>query len=173
MTLETVPGNRLQKQHRNKHQGRRPVLRRSHYHISSENGSTLNPGSSTKTEKKSTQMTRSLRHDHTVLREEDGGVEFRILAPMFRSEFASSQHWSVRTWLNYLQKEEDLRRDPSIVWIHTLLIPSYTFKQFKAILEENTLILHCKTTSCCRTTSPSTHITLEAPMTYTLSSNQD
>ena len=34
------------------------------------------------------------------------------------------------------------RRDFSIVWILTLLIPSYTFEQFKAILKENTLILH-------------------------------
>ena len=49
-------------------------------------------------------MIRVLRHDPSVLREEDGAVEFRILAQMFRSEFASSQHWSIRAWLNYLQK---------------------------------------------------------------------
>ena len=52
----------------------------------------------------SKKMIRLHRHDPTVLREEDGAVEFRILAPMFRSEFASSQYWSIRTWLNYLQK---------------------------------------------------------------------
>ena len=63
-------------------------------------------------------------------------------------------------------KEEVVpRRDFSIVWIHTLLIPSYTFEQFKATLKENTLILHCKTTCCYRATSPSTSTTLEAPMT--------
>ena len=33
----------------------------------------------------SIKMIRLLRHDPTVLREEDGAVEFRILAPMFRS----------------------------------------------------------------------------------------
>ena len=44
------------------------------------------------------------RHDPSVLREEDGAVEFRILAPMFRSEFTSSQNWSIRTWLNHLQE---------------------------------------------------------------------
>ena len=38
---------------------------------------------------------------------------------------------------------------------------------------ENTLILHCKTTCCYRTTSPNISITLEAPMTYTPSSNLD
>ena len=45
----------------------------------------------------SKKMIRLLRHNPSVLRE-------RILAPMFRSEFTSSQHWSIRTWLNYLQK---------------------------------------------------------------------
>ena len=65
------------------------------------------------------------------------------------------------------------RRDISIVWIHTLLTPSYAFEQFKAILEENTLILHCKTTCCYRTTLPSTPTTLEAPTTCRPSSNQD
>ena len=40
----------------------------------------------------------------SVLREEDGAVEIRIWAPMFRSEFTSSQYCSIRTWLNYLQK---------------------------------------------------------------------
>ena len=40
------------------------------------------------------------------------------------------------------KKEEDLRRDSSIAWIDSLLVPSYIFEQFKATLEENTLILH-------------------------------
>ena len=52
----------------------------------------------------SKKMIRLLRHDPSVLREVDGAVEFRILAQMFHSEFTSSQHWSIRTWLNYLQK---------------------------------------------------------------------
>ena len=71
------------------------------------------------------------------------------------------------------RKEEVLRRDISIVWIHTLLTPSETFEQCKATLEENTEIQHCKTTCCCRTTPPSTSTTLEAPTTCTRSSNQD
>ena len=49
-------------------------------------------------------MIRLLRHDPSVLREEDGAVEFRLMAQMFRSKFASSQYWSIRAWLNYLQK---------------------------------------------------------------------
>ena len=52
----------------------------------------------------SKKMIRVLRHDPSVPREEDGAVEFRTLAPMFRSEFASSQCWSILTWLNYLQR---------------------------------------------------------------------
>ena len=52
----------------------------------------------------SKEMTRLLRHDRTVLREEDGAVEFRISAPMFHSKFTTSPFWSIRTWLSCLQK---------------------------------------------------------------------
>ena len=52
----------------------------------------------------SKKMIRLLRHDPSVLREDDGAVEFRTLAPMFRSEFTCSPYWSIRTWLNSLQK---------------------------------------------------------------------
>ena len=52
----------------------------------------------------SKKIIRLLRHDPSVLQEEDGAVEFRIFAPMFRSECTSSQYWSIRTWLNYLQR---------------------------------------------------------------------
>ena len=45
----------------------------------------------------SRKMIRLLRHDASVLREEGGAVEYRILAQMFRSEFTSSQYWSIRT----------------------------------------------------------------------------
>ena len=48
----------------------------------------------------SKKMIRLLRHDPSVLREEDGAVEFRISAQMFHSEFQSAQHWFIRTWLN-------------------------------------------------------------------------
>ena len=57
---------------------------------------------------------------------------------------------------NTCKKEEVLRSDSSTVWIHTPLIPSCTFEQLKATLEENTSILHCKTTCCYRATSPRT-----------------
>ena len=52
----------------------------------------------------SKKMIRLLRHDPSVLREKDGAVEFRILAPMCHSKFTSSQHWLIRAWLNYLQE---------------------------------------------------------------------
>ena len=44
-----------------------------------------------------------------------------------------------------------------------MLMPSSTFEQSKATQEENTSILHCKTTCYYRATSPSTSTTLEAP----------
>ena len=53
------------------------------------------------------------------------------------------------------KEEVESRRDSNIAWIPVHLKLFCTFEQFKAILEENTLILHCKTTCCCRTTSPS------------------
>ena len=45
-----------------------------------------------------------LRHEDTVLREDDGAVKFQDLATIFRSEFASSSHWSMRTWPSFLQR---------------------------------------------------------------------
>ena len=96
-------------------------------------------------------MIRLLRHDPSVLREEDGAVEFRILASecfiqnLRLLRIGQFEHG----WIT-CRKEEVLRRDISIVWIHTLLTPSYTFEQCKATLEENTEIQHCKTTCCYR-----------------------
>ena len=105
MTPETVQGNLLLKQDRNKHQCRRLLLQRLRYHITSEDGSTSNQVSTTEGLVKFwKKMIRLLRHDLSVLREEDGAVEFNILAPMFRSEISSSQYWSIGTWLKNLQK---------------------------------------------------------------------
>ena len=68
---------------------------------------------------------------------------------------------------------ELLKRDFSIVWIHTLLRLFYPFEQFKAPLEENTSIHHCRTTCSDRATSSSVSTTLEAPTICTRSFNQD
>ena len=63
---------------------------------------------------------------------EDGAVENRILAPMFRSEFTSSQFCSVRTWLNFLQGGGGPRkRFPHCLDLYSER-PFYTFEQFKA-----------------------------------------
>ena len=48
-------------------------------------------------------MVRLLRHDDTVPRDNDGAVKFQDLASTFRSEITSSSHWSIRTWLSFLQ----------------------------------------------------------------------
>ena len=64
----------------------------------------VEPGQYDKSFEVSKKMIRLLQPDLSALREEDGAVEFRILAPMFCSEFTSSQYWSSRTWLNNLQK---------------------------------------------------------------------
>ena len=164
MASKTVPGNRSLKQDRNKHHVRRHLLRRSHYRIISGNGSTLNQGSATKAVSKCQKMTRLLRHDLTVLPEEDGAVEYRILAPMSHTRFTSSPYWSIRTWLSYFQKGSGLKKrfqfcaDPysadTILYLRA--IQSYAGGK-------HIVILHCKTTCCYRATSPSTSTTLEAP----------
>ena len=79
----------------------------------------------------SKKIIRLLRNDPSVLRE-DGGVEFRILAPMSRSEFTSSQHWSIRAWLNYLQKRRSQGEISVLCGSIYLLIPFCTFEQFEA-----------------------------------------
>ena len=49
-------------------------------------------------------MTRLLKRDPSVLREDDGAVKFKIMASMFPSELASSLHLSIRTRPSYLQR---------------------------------------------------------------------
>ena len=49
-------------------------------------------------------MIRLLRHDDSANREDDGAVKFEDLASIFRSKFLSSSHWSIRTWLSFLQR---------------------------------------------------------------------
>ena len=86
------------------HQYWRLLLQRLRCHIICVFGLNWNQIRTTRVVSKCQKMIRLLRHDPTVLREEDGAVEFRILAPMFRSEFTPSPYLSIRTWLNYLQK---------------------------------------------------------------------
>ena len=74
----------------------------------------------------SKKMIRLLRHDPSKLREEDGAVEFRILAQMVRSEFASSQFWSIRTWLSYLWRGGGPKKRFQYCVGHSMLIPSHT-----------------------------------------------
>ena len=93
--------NPVAKQNRNKHQYRRLLFQRLRYHITSVSGSTSNQVRTTRVVSKCQKRIRLLRHDPSVFGEEGGAVQFRTLAPMFRSEFTSSQYWSIRTWLNY------------------------------------------------------------------------
>ena len=121
----------------------------------------------------SKKMIRFLRHDPSVLREEDVAVEFRILAQMFRSGCTSSRHWSVRAWLGYLREREGL--EGGFRWC---VDPFHadTILYLRAIQGHSGgkhINLHCKTTCCYRTTSPSTSTTLEAPTMCTRSFNQD
>ena len=55
-------------------------------------------------------MIRLLRHDDSVNREEDGAVKFEDLASIFRSRIVSSSHWSIRTWLSFLQRGGGIKK---------------------------------------------------------------
>ena len=155
MTLETVPGNQLLVQDRNKHQYRRLLLQRSRYHITGVIGWMWSQANTTRVVSKcQKKMIRLLRHDSSRSRIQNHGTD-------------------VSFTIYVLVTSNMAKRDSSTMWIRSMLIASFSFEQFKAIREENTSILHCKTTCCCRTISPSTCTTLEAPMTYTPSSNLD
>ena len=49
-------------------------------------------------------MTRSLRHDSSIHREEDGAVRFDDLIEKLKERFLSILQWTVSTWLNSLAK---------------------------------------------------------------------
>ena len=49
-------------------------------------------------------MIRLLRHDDSICREEDGAVRFEDLASIFRPRNEATSHWSIRTWISFLQR---------------------------------------------------------------------
>ena len=171
---ETAQGNLLLKQDRNKHQCRRLLLQRLLYHLTSVNGSTSNQVSTTRAVSKC-QKRWSDCFD-TILQYFEKETEQSTSESWHRCFVQNLRRLSIgqfeHGWIT-CKKEAVLKRNYSIVWIHTLLIPSCTFEQFKATLERNTLILHSRTTCCYRATSPSTSTTLEAPTIRTRSFNQD
>ena len=60
-------------------------------------------------------MTRSLRHDSSIHREEDGAVRFYDLFEKLKEIFASTLHWAVSTWVNSLAKRRRKEEKISIL----------------------------------------------------------
>ena len=104
MKLEPVQGDLLPKRERNKHHCRCHLFRESRCHFACVNGSTSNRESTTKTHLKSRRRWPDC-FDMVFLYFEKKTEQLtsKFLAPMFASKFASSPHWSIRTWLSYLQ----------------------------------------------------------------------
>ena len=50
------------------------------------------------------EVTKLLRHDDSVHREEDGAIRFDDLTSKCKSEFDSTSHWSIRAWISFLAK---------------------------------------------------------------------
>ena len=104
-------------------------------------------------------MIRLLRHDESIHRQGDGAVRFEDLASTLRSK--------IRTWLSFLQRGGGDTKIFQYCLTPAHLNIYHTFEQFKVIQEAPLLILHCKTTYCCQTTSSSTSITLGTLTTCT------
>ena len=49
-------------------------------------------------------MIRSLRHDDSVHREEDGAVRFDDLAALFKPSFSAISNWPIQAWMSFLAK---------------------------------------------------------------------
>ena len=49
-------------------------------------------------------VTRTLRHEPSVLREEDGAARFHDLIEKLRVKFAGTLQWTVKAWVNSLAK---------------------------------------------------------------------
>ena len=81
--------------------------------------------------------------------------------------------WSIRTSESFAKRGWSQEEMPVLSGSLLCWYQEKNVEQFKATLEENKLIQHCRTRCCYRATSPSTSTTLEAPTTCTPSSNQD
>ena len=139
IALEKVQGNLLPKQNQHKHQHPR-LFQRLHYHTTSAIGLTSNQVRSTKVALKC-QKRWSDCFD-TIL-------SFRnyVFSVSVNSNMAEL----------FAQRREDLKRDSSFVWIHSMLIASYALEQFfKATREKTHQSYIARQRVGCRTISPST-----------------
>ena len=55
-------------------------------------------------------MTRLLRHDESVPREDDGAVTFDDLAEKFKAKFDGSPQWTIEAWIAFLAKGGGLKK---------------------------------------------------------------
>ena len=113
-------------------------------------------------------MIRLLRHENTILRENSKNWHQDFVQNLRLLRIGQFEHVQVSC-----KEKVVLRGDSNIAWTPGHLTLFCTFDHFNTILKENTLILRCNTTCFYRTTSPSTSITLHAPMTHTPSSSLD
>ena len=82
----------------------------------------------------------------------------------------TTSQWPIEAWITVLAKEEDRRK--GFRTAGTLILPNISCisEQSRDILEVLSLILHCKTICCYRTTSPITSTTSGTLTTCTPSS---
>ena len=60
-------------------------------------------------------MIRLLRHDETILREEDGAVRFDAVAEKFMARLDGTSRWSVAAWITCLEKRRRTEEEVSLL----------------------------------------------------------
>ena len=107
-------------------------------------------------------MTRTLRHDSSIPRAEDGAVRFDDLINKSKEEFGYTLQWTVNTWVNALaQGGGRKKRFQYCLNIYSL----HKFLYFRAIQGRSgeNFVDYCKTFHGYRMTSPSTSATSGTP----------
>ena len=108
-------------------------------------------------------MTRTLRHDSPIPRDEDGVVRFDDLIEKVKEILLVLCNGQSKLGLVLRHKEEERRKgfNTDRILIHPM--NSCTSEQFKDTQEKISLIHYCKTMYCCQMTSPSTSATSGTP----------
>ena len=117
-------------------------------------------------------MVRLLRHDASILREDDGAVRFDDLIEKFKVKFVGTLQWTVDGWVNFLAKGGGEKKIFQYC-LNPCPSDKFLYLQFKDIQEVLWLIHYCQTMYCCRMTLPSTSTTSGTLSTCTRFSKVD
>ena len=97
-------------------------------------------------------MIRSLRHDPSIPREDDGEVRFNDIEEKFKAKFDGTSQWPINDWITCMAKGGGpKKRFQYCSTPNSSKHISCISEQFKDVQEVISLILHCKTMYCYHT----------------------